>query len=270
MKIAIAFYGQPRYVKNKHILDSYKKYFLDKYDCDVFGHMWWGDPSKYDTSSWNNCVGEMISPDSLDFFSKNYNPIVIKTEEPREFEFDDHIAKFIDEKFTGKRYCPKNGQIWCQRNYSNLMSHLHSMQESSRIVSEYADNTNIKYDFIVLARYDTILFDIPNLYECDKGKLHLPCHHGRFPDVVMFCPHKHLTWSGNLFDDISNVYDKVDTPDPVRWKYESFISRFPLSDIQPARMDGWCCRSIDDNENIARCFEHRNQEVWERSKGYYK
>ena len=41
MKVAVAFFGQPRYVGNPNIINTYKQVLLDKYDCDVFGHMWW-------------------------------------------------------------------------------------------------------------------------------------------------------------------------------------------------------------------------------------
>ena len=43
MKIALSFYGQPRFLENTHIHESYRHYFTNRYDCDVFGHMWWKD-----------------------------------------------------------------------------------------------------------------------------------------------------------------------------------------------------------------------------------
>ena len=38
MKIAICISGQPRNFKHSYI--SLKKYFLDKYDCDIYFHSW--------------------------------------------------------------------------------------------------------------------------------------------------------------------------------------------------------------------------------------
>lgn len=41
MKVALAFFGQPRFVDNQDIINTYKRVILDRYDTDVFGHMWW-------------------------------------------------------------------------------------------------------------------------------------------------------------------------------------------------------------------------------------
>ena len=57
MKVAVAFFGQPRYVGNPQIINTYKQVLLDKYDCDVFGHMWWQeDGGEFDYSSWSKTV----------------------------------------------------------------------------------------------------------------------------------------------------------------------------------------------------------------------
>ena len=140
------------------------------------------------------------------------------------------------------------------------------------MVMDHASKLNIEYDFVVQARYDTMLFDIPNLTECEK-KLHLPNHHGRFPDLHLFFAHKHLDWAGNIFDDIETVYDRIDRPGCERWKFESFKNRFPLSDINPVAMDGMCVRSIDDNEKNSIsgfCYQHREEQKAIDAKGYYK
>ena len=59
MKVALLFYGQPRYVDNEEVYNSYKSNILDKYDTDVFCHTWWSETEKeYDYSSWSkisNC-----------------------------------------------------------------------------------------------------------------------------------------------------------------------------------------------------------------------
>lgn len=269
LKVALTFYGQPRYVKNPHILESYRDYYLDRHDCDVFCHLWWGNSNKFDTSSWAVCEGEMISPDSLDYIKEKFKPVAIKHEEPRSFEFDKLALEYIDGNFTGRKHHPQFGDIWSKKNYSNMLSQLYSIQETSRLALDHIEKTGVHYDFVALVRYDTILVDQPDLFLCEQ-KLHLPCHHDRFPDMIMFYPQKHLNWSANVFDDASNVCYNVDSIAAEQFKYHSFKNRFSLSEIQPARMDAHAVRNPDDDLSKAVCHEHRKKEVWERSKGYYK
>ena len=249
MKVALAFYGQPRYVKNPHILESYKKFYLDRYDCDVFCHMWWGKNQRYDVSSWAECNGQMITPDSYNYIVENYKPEIIEDEEPKSFSFDGTTKEYIDKVFTGKLHHPKHGQIWCEKNYSNILSQLYSIQKSSELVNAYSEESKTNYDFIVMARYDTILLGVPDLEKCDASKMHIPCHHPNFPDVTLFYPQKHLSWACHLFDDVELVYDKIREVTPEQFKLHSFLNKFPASDIQPCRMDGHFCRNIDDDKS---------------------
>jgi len=267
LKVALTFYGQPRYVKNPHIFESYRKFYLDRYDCDVFCHMWWGNPNKFETSPWAVCEGEMISPDSLDYIKEKFKPVAIKHEEPRSFEFDKSALEYIDGNFTGRKHHP---QFCNKKNYSNILSQLYSIQETSRLALDYIEKTSVHYDFVALVRYDTILFGVPDLEKCDSSKMHIACHHPNFPDMIMFYPQKHLNWSANVFDDASNVCYSVDRVEAEQFKYHSFKSRFSLSEIQPARMDAHAVRTPDDDLTNAKCFSHTSQEVWEKSKGYYK
>ena len=267
MKVALSFFGQPRYVKNKHIYNSYKHFFLDRYDVDVFCHMWWEENGEYDISSWVQYEGSPVTPDALSIVKEDYNPLVLKTEAPRKFSFPQPTSDYIDKKFTGKK------DSWKHSNYSNVLSQLYSIQSSSRIVKEYAEENNVKYDFIVLARYDTILYGIPDLNDCNPNKLHLPHHHDRFPDVTIFYPMKHLDWASNVFEDVKehDVYTKVFSPSPEGFKYFSFRKRFPVTDIQPTKMDGHCVRSFNDNIKNAKFLENMtNDFLWERSKTFYK
>jgi len=57
MKVALALFGQPRFVDNQQIIDTYKQVILDRYDTDVFGHMWWKEEDgEYDYSSWDYAI----------------------------------------------------------------------------------------------------------------------------------------------------------------------------------------------------------------------
>ena len=239
MKLALSFFGQPRFVQNKKVLDSYKRYYLDRYDTDVFCHMWWEKGAEYDVSSWVRIRENNFVPfNAPEIVREYYDPIVLETEPPRKFQFPSETLKFIDEKFTGK------ATNWKHSNYSNLLSQLYSIQRSSRALKKYMDETGVRYDFIVLARYDTIVRGVPDLEQCEE-KLHLPNHRSNFPDLVMFYPLKHLDWSTNVFDDVSDpqVYENIFSPSPEGFKFFSFRKRFPITEIKPISMSGKCIRS---------------------------
>lgn len=264
MKIALSFYGQPRFLENPHIHESYRHYFLEKYDVDVFGHMWWKENGKYDVSNWTGIDECPIHPESVDIICSLYNPKELRVDEPEKFKHSSKTLKYIDDKFTGKL------PSWNHTNYSNILSHLYSIQTSSNIVKKYAEDYNIKYDFIIMARYDTILYRVPDLTKCNTEKLHLPHHHPRFPDVIIFYPMKHLNWSTNVYNDVDSVYENVFSPGPEGFKYFSFIKRFPVTDIQPTKMDGHCVRKSCDTLADAKFFNNYVDNSWELSKSYYK
>ena len=87
MKVAVAFFGQPRYVGNPQIINTYKQVLLDKYDCDVFGHMWWQeDGGEFDYSSWSKISNCPVPPDAPKIVTDNYNPLILAIEDPQTFE----------------------------------------------------------------------------------------------------------------------------------------------------------------------------------------
>ena len=240
MKVAVAFFGQPRYVGNPQIINTYKQVLLDKYDCDVFGHMWWQeDGGEFDYSSWSKISNCPVPPDAPKIVTDNYNPLILAIEDPQTFELPPNAKKFVDEKYTDKH---PDGPHWNAKNYSNVMSQLKSIQHVSKIVREYSIENNISYDFIVLARYDTVMLRFPNLEELDKYKFYLPGHHPRFPDTIQFFGPKFLTWAETAFDEVDNVYEDIWEPSPEAFKYGAFLRRFSKSDLVGLSMDAACIR----------------------------
>ena len=242
MKVALAFFGQPRFVDNQQIIDTYKQVILDRYDTDVFGHMWWQEETEgeYDYSSWSKIAKCPIPKDAPKIIADNYSPIIMGIEDPKTFELPPNALKYVDERFTGKH---PDGPHWNHKNYSNVMSQLFSIKSVANIVKSYAEETNTSYDFIVLARYDTVLMRFPDLNTCDKYKFYLPGHHPRFPDTIQFFGPKYLTWALNAFDDVDHVYEGIWEPSPEAFKMGAFLRRFSQSDLAPCPMDAACIRS---------------------------
>ena len=44
------YYGQPRFTNNPYCYESHKKFIFDRYDTDVYAHLWWDEDEDYDRS----------------------------------------------------------------------------------------------------------------------------------------------------------------------------------------------------------------------------
>jgi len=128
MKVALAFFGQPRFVDTPKVINTYKQTILNRYDTDVFCHTWWTeDGGEYDYSSWSKISRCPIPKDALDVIDRNYKPVVLEYDAPETFVLPPKAKSFIDAKFTGKH---PQGNHWNEKNYSNVMSQLRSIQTS--------------------------------------------------------------------------------------------------------------------------------------------
>jgi hypothetical protein len=126
MKIAICISGQPRNFKQSYI--SLKKYFLDKYDCDIYFHTWKISNFESTNFGFGNTKYSLINDDYNDLIQL-YNPKDYTIEKP--IVFDDSGYK-----------CP----IWRQP-LNNTLSMFYSIYKSIQLIEE-------EYDYIVRTRFD--------------------------------------------------------------------------------------------------------------------
>lgn len=241
MKVALLFFGQPRYLDDDRAYNDYKRLILDRYDTDVYIHTWFDEAGgKYDVSTWAQMHGAknaVILPDSIERLKKMYNPKVLVHEKPQKFELPPECKAFVDEKFTDKH--PEGH--WNPGNYSNIMSQLKTIQRVAQLYEETGD----KHDIIVLARLDTWLENFPeDLSALDPSKFYLPGHHNRFPDVIHVCGRRYLGWMKNAFNDINNprVFHNIWEPSPEAFKGMAFLLRYRQSDLSPNPMNAHTIR----------------------------
>ena len=236
MKVALLFFGQPRYLDDDRAYNDYKRLILDRYDTDVYIHTWFDEAGgKYDVSTWAQMHGAknaVILPDSIERLERMYNPKVLVHEKPQKFELPPECKAFVDEKFTDKH--PEGH--WNPGNYSNIMSQLKTIQRVAQLYEETGD----KHDIIVLARLDTWLENFPD----DPSKFYLPGHHNRFPDVIHICGRRYLGWMKNAFNDINNprVFHNIWEPSPEAFKGMAFLLRYRQSDLSPNPMNAHTIR----------------------------
>ena len=231
MRVALLFFGQPRYLDDERPYLQYRKWILDRYDTDVYVHTWFDKTlQSYDVSSWTNIGSCPVLPDSIERIESLYSPKVLVHEPPQTFQFDEHVSDYIDKKFTDKT------DRWTLKNYSNLLSQLKSIQSVARL---YQDT----HDMIVLSRFDCIIDIFPsNLSNLNKDKLYVSDIHNHFPDIINCLGSKHLDWIRNVYDDTSFVYKNVMEPSPEAFKAMSFLSRFNSGDICSIPMSSWPIR----------------------------
>jgi hypothetical protein len=241
MKVALLFFGQPRYLDDPRPYQCYKNLIIDRYDTDVYIHTWFDKAGgKYDVSTWAQMHGAknaVILPDSIERLQKMYNPKVLVHEPPRKFELPPNAKKWVDERFTGRH--PEGH--WIPSNYSNILSQLKTIQR----VAELYEETGDQHDFIVLARLDTYLERFPEDFSTlDPRKFYLAGHHPRFPDVVHIFGRKYLGWMKNAFNDVDHprVYQNIWEPSPEAFKGNSFLLRYNQSDLAPHPMNAHAIR----------------------------
>lgn len=159
MKIALCLSGLSRLWEVPH-QQSFKPFFLDRHDCDVFIHTWssrgWYSGKQYlpDTQEGFARTTEKdtgFKPDSellnLDDMLKAYKPVSFRVEDFARYEtFFDEKAQKTPNGYTR----PKNTiiQAW------NAMRVL-------ELVKDYKRYANVEYDLVVRARPDILLENDP-------------------------------------------------------------------------------------------------------------
>lgn len=126
MKIAICISGQPRNFKQSYI--SLKKYFLDKYNCDVYFHTWKTPTFESTNFGGGNHQYSLTEQDYRD---------LIDLYQPKNYILEQPIV------FDASGYkCP----IWRQP-LNNTLSMFYSIYESFQLIEG-------EYDYVIRTRFD--------------------------------------------------------------------------------------------------------------------
>ena len=210
MKIALCLFGQPRGVENLKVFESHKQWILDRYDTDVYCHTWFKKDCVFEASTWANLPPTTPPDNVLQLIRTHYNPVRVEYEEPREFEFEQHIVTYPG--FT------KSTHFNIPRNRSNLISQFYSIQRVAKMVEE----SDVQYDFVIIARYDLVVLEFPDLRTLDPSFFYCMDHHPRFPDLFYLFHPKFLS-TQRLYDNIGPACrNMIDTTDPNQcWEFSS-------------------------------------------------
>ena len=130
MKIAICISGQPRnYEEGFYEL---KKWFLDRYDCDVYIHTWKDTKSSFELSH------NFTQKRHYNFVEEDYSRI-LELYQPKDYFFQKPII-FDENKITGDLGVSLN----------TILSQSYSIQQSFNL----ANQSGIEYDLVIRYRFD--------------------------------------------------------------------------------------------------------------------
>lgn len=219
VKVALCFYGQPRYINNLNIPKSYQEQFgKPEYQIDTFGHCWYGRDVVYSSTSWTqNHEDYKPNRDTIKNLHNYYNFNSFLVERPKNFRLPNDKVREHYKSITANHVINHT-----EMRENNTLSQLFSIQTVSRIVPD-------TFDFYVICRYDTIVQNIPDLTLADKNKLYLS-NIGVFPDTILIFGKKFLDWSRNMFDDSYNKIHNVEGFMPEEFKIRTFLDKHPWSD----------------------------------------
>lgn len=150
MRIAICISGQPRNFKQSYT--SLKKYFLDKYDCDIYFHSWKTPLFESTNFGGGNHQYQLNEED--------YNELV-ELYQPKNYILEQPIV------FDASGYqCP----IW-RYPLNTILSMYYSVYKSFSLCKQ----SNTEYDLIIRTRFDLDYSQLPlDLDKIDKNLVYIP------------------------------------------------------------------------------------------------
>lgn len=159
MKIALIYFGQPRFINNAFCFESQKNSIMSQGECDIFAHLWEPTDKGYDFSTWSGLTNVESSNNDIEVFKEKWNPKAILTEKNMQFASESLYDKFQsilpgdDEKLY---------------NFNICLSQLYSLEKAIELYENYVKESNEKYDYVVFLRTDLCIWEFPDLNYLEK------------------------------------------------------------------------------------------------------
>jgi hypothetical protein len=194
MRIAYCIAGQPRY-HDGYCYQTVFEQLLSKYDIDVFFHTWWSEEEVGDKqyrSPWSGTDDFDLPCDCPSKLIKQYRPKRFKIESSRFFEEDANLLQ------------TDNKQFWSNSG----LPYAYSVQQVSRLKREYEEELGIRYDLVILTRFDLLIGTIMDLTTVDPSVFTVASI-SRIPDM---CSDALTILNSENFDRVySTLFDNIGT-----------------------------------------------------------
>jgi len=240
LKVALCFFGQPRYLNNETSFISHKELLLNQdIEVDVHTHYWFDKNVKtYLTSSWSSTFSNHVPENSPEIIEYMYSPQRKLEDKPREYSF----IKYNDIK----EQC-SNLSLYSENQFYILLSQLYSFETSIQLALDYSRDCDFEYDFIISSRYDNKILKFPDLNSLDKNKVYTSGRYASnsFVDALIIFGSKFAD-----FKPYSNFRDatvKVDSFTVENCKKSAFELKYSINGvINHQDLDVALIRSIED------------------------
>lgn len=205
MRVALLFYGQPRFMGNPLPVETHYRHIIDKYETDVYVHTWWSnDVTEYDFSSWSKMDSCPSTQNAIGKILDYYDPKAINCDTPRKFSFDEQTQKYVDEMINRAiAHNQSSSPHWNEQNFSNIISQMHSIEEVTKLCQKYKQ----EYDFIIMSRLDNNITEFPELNDLDPNLFYSNDLHSRFPDMLYFFGQRFLD-SHHLYSNLNEAIER--------------------------------------------------------------
>jgi len=243
-KVALMLSGQARYLDNPYSFKSHYKHILEKYDTDVFSFIWFDKNIKnFEVSTWSTIKDSCcVDNNTLEKINNKYNPKVLKFKSPKFFKFGKNIWNIIQHRFGHELVTNPH---WNEKNFSNIISQLYSIEQTANILKSYIKENDMKYDFIIYSRYDNQLIDFPDLENLSSDYFYLSNHHNEFPDLMFVAGQKFLK-AFKYYSSIIEAVQNIKGLQPEQFKKFTFANNFDLNLLKPILMKVHVVREEND------------------------
>jgi hypothetical protein len=229
MKVALCFFGQPRFLNNPYSYISHKIWILDKYETDIYIHSWINkDNKECEYSDWviNRQKLQNIKYETFTEYNgiendiiKKYKPKKYIFEKSKDLKFSVYDWEKLKEK-EKKYYEIWNGDFHLSKNNEkNILSQLYSIDKVLNLL-------DTDYDWVILSRFDNYIINLENLYNLNNNYLYIKDYHpNNFNDVLMFGGMKFVE-PFKLYDKVSELVDDIEVFTPEQFKKVSFYKKY--------------------------------------------
>jgi hypothetical protein len=225
MRVAVVFFGQPRFV-NSHISAWSHKIRLRNLNWIPVGHVWSVKKNEvFQTAPWSGLGDLKTTNNEVDVIRKDYPGIELSVEPQRFFEVPQKDILLQ----TAKQNTTNSGYVLELNSLPNTVSQLYSIHCALGIARKVHEKQ--KLDLIVLTRYDTLIWKYPKFSKLPLDKLTVSNHHGvGFPDLIFAGP-PDLIFSLDSYPYLSEFLNEAPKPTAEMFKQRAFLKSHSFDDI---------------------------------------
>lgn len=243
-RVAVVLFGQPRFVNLPYSSISLK-FALKNCDVSFFGHLWFDEENPhFESSSWSGIKKGRLEKNARAYLLKWYRTAEFIFERPEKINLKDVDEEVMDEK---RQHDIELAQSLV--NTSNVISQITSIHRALEHFQKVSDIRS--FDFVILTRFDVVVWRFPNLKNIDKNLLYLSNIHNSFADQLIF-GEVNKVMATDAFELVEQGITSLDRPTPENLKSNAFYKKFKPEDVVLLNFEAWPLRSSDPFTSIFR------------------